>query len=169
MLNKRKHMYFGVWGIYILLLTCCVLVSGIYQLVNTINHNIEMGVIGFNRTDYEEYALYMYIRFAAFLSVALVRILIGSVSVSCLIITPSSERIKTIAYLFCVLAFCTLLRGFLTGIIGVMTFVDIPQAVLFFILAKQWKDYQQRLAEFSGANKKKYFPFIQEFRKTKKI
>ena len=169
MLNKRKHVYFGIWGIYILLLTCCVLVSGVYQLVNTIDYNIKMGVIGFDRTDYKEFAIYMYSSFATFLSVALVRILIGGISASCLIITPSSKRIKTIAYLFCILAFCTLLRGFLAGRIGVMTFADIPQAVLFFILAKQWKDYQLELAEFTGTDNKKYFPFFQEFKKAKSV
>ncbi len=165
-LNKRKHIYFGIWGIYILLLTCYVLVVGVYQLVNTIDHNIKMGVIGFDRTDY---GIYMYIRFAVFLSVALVQILIGGVCASSLIITPSSKRIKTIAYLFCILAFCTLLRGFLTVRIGVMTFADIPQAVLFFILAKQWKAYQLEIAELTNTDNKKYFPFFQEFKKAKNV
>ena len=167
-LNKRQHMYFGIWGIYILLLTCCVLISGVYQLINTIDYNIKMGVIDFDRTDYAEYAIYMYSSFAAFLSVALIRILIGGVCASCLIITPPSKRIKTIAYLFCVLAFCTLLRGFLAGRIGIMTFADIPQAILFFRLAKQWKAYQLEVSEFTGIDNKKYFPFFQEFRKAKK-
>lgn len=165
--NKKRHIIFGVWGVYLLLLTCCVLISGIYQLINTIHHNIKMGVIGLDRTDYEEFAVYLYIRFAAFLSVALVRVLIAGVGTSCLLITPSSKRIKTIAYLLCVLAFFTLARGLIAGIIGVMTFVDIPQAMLFFVLAKQWDNYQQDIFETEGINQREYFPFIQEFRRAK--
>ena len=165
MVNKRKHVIWGICGIYLFLFTFCVLISGTFQTINTLRNYTQLGLIGFNRVDYEEFAVYMYIRFALFLSVGLIRIIVGGITASCLIVTPSAKRIKTVACLLCLLAACTVSRGLLTTTIGVMTFADIPQAVLFFVLSKKWGIYQNDMAKKSGVVKEEWFPFFKEFGK----
>lgn len=44
--SKRRHIWFGILGIYIFLLTCFMLFAGVYQFINTIQHYIEMQIIG---------------------------------------------------------------------------------------------------------------------------
>ena len=167
MISRRKHICFGIFGVYMFFLMLYMLASGLFQTINTIRHYAFLGLIGPDRIDYGEYAAYMFIRFALFMSVSLVQLTIGGFTIPCLIVTPSAEQIRRIAYLFCLLALCMIVRGFIAGAIGIMTFMGIPNAVLFFIMFRHWDYYQESFYELSGEKKREYFPFVQEFIKAK--
>lgn len=167
--SRRKHILFGILGIYLFLLTCFMLYAGVYQLINTIQHHFEMRIIGPDRLDWSEYTWYVVARFASFLSVPLVELVIGALSVSCLILTPTAKQIRTLAYLFCVLAVLMIIRGCISGVINFATFKDFLRAILFFIFAKKWEIYQQNEIASCENFKREYFPFIQEMKKAARI
>lgn len=160
MISKSKRVFFGLFGIYLVLLTLFYLSSGVFQFINTIHHYIFMGLIGPDRISYGEYAPYAYLRFSLFISVAVFQIIIGGMGLSCMITTPSEEKLRTTGILFCILAFCMIARGIIAGAIGIMTFMDIPQAILFFIFAKQWGNYQRNLNDIQRV----HLPFFRFFR-----
>lgn len=167
--SKRRHIWFGILGIYIFLLTCFMLFAGVYQFINTIQHYIEMQIIGPDRLDWGAYIWYLLVRFASFISVPIIELVIGGLGVSCLIITPTAKQFRTLGYLFCVLAILMIIRGCISLVINFSTFKDIFRAIFFFIFAKKWEIYQQN--EFSNREniKREYFPFVQVIKKAMRI
>lgn len=153
---KRKHLLFGIMGMYLAIISAFWLFMGIYPSVKATQ---DMHFFDPSHMIAEDAKPIVYSIYIIEMFLYASRVVVGILALACLIVTPMRTRFIALeTAMVCMLALNLMFYGVTIGFI-----IRFYQPVVIYFLSRKWCAYQEQLIDQGIDRKREYFPFVKEF------